>query len=486
MRTEKDFLGEIEIPEDKLYGIHSVRAKRNFPNPTTFPIEWYSAVGLVKKAYYRTYRKFRDTALQKKLNAPKGHQWMPDSVINSLEESAEAVNSGHFFDQFIVPGIQGGAGTSINMNINEIITNVALKKNNRKPGEYHFIDPLDHANIFQSTNDVIPTALHITLMQQSHKLETAINQLRFSLETLEKKHRNVLRQGYTQMQKAVPSSYGHLFSSYSDALSRDWWRISRIRERLKEVNLGGGAAGTGMGIPRFFILNAIAELRELTNLPLSHSENLADATMNQDSLVEVHAILKAHAVNLEKIANDLRLLGSDVSRHQTVHIPRKQMGSSIMPGKVNPVIAEYVISVSHKIYANDQVVSNLAGQGCLDLNAYLPSMGLAMIESFNLLESACISLLKNMLKDLSVDAVKEEQELFKSASITTALVPYIGHKEAEKLAFAMQSTGKNIFEVNETLKVLNNKDLQEILKPTSLVAKGFSLNDLPENQKKLP
>lgn len=483
MRTEKDFLGEIKIPEDKLYGIHSARAQSNFPCKTSFPIEWYSATGLIKKACYRTYRNFRDTAIQKQLSGPKGHQWMTNQVINCLEEAADEVSSGSYFNHFIVPGIQGGAGTSINMNINEIIANVALKKTGHNPGQYHVIDPLDHANIFQSTNDTVPTALHLALMQQSYKLEASINRLRSVFEALETKYRNQLRQGYTQMQKAVPSSYGHLFSSYSDALSRDWWRVSRIRERLKEVNLGGGAAGTGMGIPRYFILNAIAELRNITNLPLSHSENLTDATMNHDSLVEVHAILKAHAVNMEKISSDIRLLGSDISRHQTVKIPQKQMGSSIMPGKVNPVIAEYVISVSHKVYANDQMVSGLAARGCLDLNAYLPSMGVAMIESFNLLESACNSLHQNMLAELSIVSEQEENELYKSASITTALVPYIGHTMAEKLALKMKSTHKNIFEVNEELKILSNEDLREILDPSSLVSKGFSLNDLPENKK---
>ncbi|WP_462317932.1 lyase family protein [Marinilabilia sp.] len=483
MRTEKDFLGEVKIPEDKLYGVHSVRAQSNFPLKTPFPIEWYSAIGLVKKACYRTYRNFRNTAIEKQLNGPKGHQWMTDELIGSLEAAADELGAGNFFEHFIVPGIQGGAGTSINMNINEIIANIALKKMGRKAGDYQSIDPLDHANIFQSTNDVVPTALHLALMQLSHKLEIAINKLRSSMEELETTYRNQLRQGYTQMQKAVPSSYGHLFSSYSDALSRDWWRVSRIRERLKEVNIGGGAAGTGMGIPRFFILNVIAELRNLTNLPLAHSENLTDATMNQDSLVEVHAILKAHAVNLEKIANDLRLLGSDISRHQTVKLPQKQMGSSIMPGKVNPVIAEYAVSISHKVYANDQLISSLAAQGCLDLNAYLPSIGVALTESFNLLESACSSLQNNMLTGLIVEAGKEETELYQSASVTTALVPYIGHNMAEKLALRMKSTGKTIFEVNEDLKILSTEDLREILKPSSLVSKGFSLNDLPENKK---
>ena len=483
MRTEKDFLGEVDIPGDKLYGIHSVRAQSNFPGDTPFPVEWYKATGLVKKACYSTYKKFRDTALKKKLEGPKGHQWWSDTLIQSLESAADEVSKGYHFDHFIVPGMQGGAGTSINMNVNEIIANTALKKLGHTYGNYQHIDPLDHANIFQSTNDIIPTALHLALMTLSHDLETSINTLRSSFETLESNYRNSIRQAYTQMQTAVPSSYGHLFSSYCDALSRDWWRVSRIRERLKEVNLGGGAAGTGMGIPRYMILNVITELRAMTNLPLTQSENLADTTMNLDSLVEVHAIVKSLAVNLEKTANDLRLLGADISRHQSVKIPNKQMGSSIMPGKVNPVIAEYVISVSHKVYANDQMISSLAAQGCLDLNAYLPSIGIAMIESFKLLTAACHSFQQNMIRDLDIESEKEELEIYRSASITTALVPYIGHKMAEKIALQIKESRKSIFEVNRELQILDEKELEEILKPATLVSKGFSLNDLPGNRK---
>ena len=184
------------------------------------------------------------------------------------------------------------------------------------------------------------------------------------------------------MQEAVPSSFGILFSTYNEALSRDWWRVSKCSERIKQVNLGGGAIGTGLSLPRFFIMEVVPELRKLTGLPLAHSENLSDATSNLDRWVEIHATLKAHAVNLEKMSSDFRLLSSDLAGDKIISIPDRQVGSSIMPGKINPVIPEFVISAAHKIYSNDVLISSLCGQGTLELNAYLPVIGCAVIESY--------------------------------------------------------------------------------------------------------
>ncbi len=192
------------------------------------------------------------------------------------------------------------------------------------------------------------------------------------MEKLEKKYRNTLRIAYTQMQEAVPSTYGRLFSSYSDALSRDWWRVSKCLERIKVVNLGGSAIGTSIAVPKYFVAEVVSRLQQITGLPVTRGENLSDATSNLDPFVEVHGILKAHAVTLEKMANDLRLLASDIHGGHSLSIPKKQTGSSIMPGKVNPVIPEYVISCAHRVYSNDQLIAGLSAQGCLELNAYLP------------------------------------------------------------------------------------------------------------------
>ena len=476
-RTEKDNLGEKRIPENSLFGIHALRASENFPGNSPFPVEWYSAVGTTKLACYKTYRKFRDAAIGKLgNNLPVKN--ISDEILDALIESANEVAEGKYHDQFIVPAVQGGAGTSINMNINEIITNSALIKTGNKCGVYTLIDPTEHANIFQSTNDVIPTALTIAVMRLLQTLEEKINILRQKTEELEKNNREKLRPGYTQMQEAVPSSFGLLFSTYNEAFSRDWWRISKCSERIKQVNLGGGAIGTGLSIPRFFIMEVIPELRALTNMPVAHSENLSDATSNMDKWVEIHATLKAHAVNLEKVASDLRLLSSDISGIKTLSVPERQVGSSIMPGKINPVIPEFIISAAHKIYSNDVLISSLSGQGVLELNPYLPVIGTAIIESINLLISCSITLNNNLLSGLIVNEAAGYNALIFSPSLTTALIPHIGYHKAAEIASLMKTSKIDIFEANGILKIIDDSKLKNILQAGKLLSVGFSLDEL--------
>jgi len=476
-RIEKDSLGEKQIPSDALYGIHSIRAIENFPGISPFPVEWYKAVGITKLACYNTYRNFRKAA-EGKSGKNLTFNVINDNVLDALCDAAKEVSAGTYFDHFIIPAVQGGAGTSINMNINEIITNSALLSTGHKCGEYTFIDPLEHANIYQSTNDVIPTALTIAVMILLQSLEEKINQLRQKVEELEKKNREKLRQGYTQMQSAVPSSFGILFSTYNEALSRDWWRVSKCSERIKQVNLGGGATGTGLSLPKFFIMDVVPELRKLTGLPMSHSENLSDATSNMDKWVEIHATLKAHAVNLEKMSSDLRLLSSDLVGDKTISIPDRQIGSSIMPGKINPVIPEFVISAAHKIYSNDVLISSLCGQGTLELNAYLPVIGTSVIESINLLISCNTTLLNNLFTGLLINETAGYEAVIHSPSITTALSPYMGYHKASELALLMKDQKINIFEANSILKLIDETKLKSILEPGNLLKLGFALDDL--------
>jgi aspartate ammonia-lyase len=476
-RIEKDSLGQKQIPADALYGIHAMRAKENFPGNTQFPVEWYKAVGLTKLACYKTYRKFRVSATEK-FGQTLPVKMINNDILDALIKATGEVADGKHSDQFIVPAVQGGAGTSINMNINEIITNSALLKTGHQCGEYSFIDPLEHANIYQSTNDVIPTALTVAVMRLLQLLEEQINTLRQKVEEFEKKNREKLRPGYTQMQEAVPSSFGILFSTYSEALSRDWWRVSKCSERIKQVNLGGGAIGTGLSLPRFFIMEVVPELRNLTGLPLAHGENLCDATSNLDKWVEIHATLKAHAVNLEKMSADLRLLASDIAGEKTISIPERQVGSSIMPGKINPVITEFVISAAHKIYSNDVLVSSLSGQGTLELNAYLPVIGCTIIESINLLISCNNTLLHNLFAGLTINEASGYKALINSPSITTALSPHIGYHKAAEIALLMKEKKINIFEANSILKLIDETKLKSILLPGNLLKLGFSLDDL--------
>lgn len=478
MRIETDFIGGIKIPEKALYGINSVRARNNFPYPSIFHKEWYRAVGLVKLACYNTVVKFK-AAASKKVDLDKlPIKIISDKVLEKLIESATEVSCGDHYDSFIVPAVQGGAGTSINLNINEIIANLSILKLNGKSGDYNLVDPFEDANIYQSTNDVIPSALKIATMELLFDLEESINELRKIIEKLESEHRNSLRIGYTQLQEAVPSTFGKMFGSFNEALSRDWWRVSKSLERIKTINLGGGAIGTAISIPRFFVMEVVSELQRLTKMPITRSENLNDATCNLDSFVEVHAILKSHAVNIEKMVNDIRLLASDFSEKPVLKIPKVQVGSSIMPGKVNPVIPEFAITAVHKVYANDILISSLCGLGNFDLNAYIPEIGNALLQSIKLLISVNDSLAQNLFSGIEIDEQLAAKKLFSSPSITTALIPYIGYKKATQLSLFMKNECIDVFKANETLILLDQKKLNDILTPANIMKQGFSVFDI--------
>jgi aspartate ammonia-lyase len=480
MRTEKDFIGEKELDDTALYGIHSLRARDNFPDTTRFHIEWYKAMSLVKRACYMTADAFFSEAARKYDLSGLHIRVVKNEHLLALSESAAECEEGRHFEYFIVPAVSGGAGTSINLNINEILTNLALQKLGHKAGEYSIIDPIEDANIFQSTNDVVPTSLRVAVMQLLMILEDAINSTRKEMEELEQKHRNVLRLAYTQMQEAVPSTFGRLFSSYSDALSRDWWRVSKCLERIKVVNLGGTAIGTSIAVPKYFVNNVVARLQQLSGLPVTRGENLSDTTSNLDPFVEVHGILKAHAVNLEKTANDLRLLASDIHGSHPVNIPKKQVGSSIMPGKVNPVIPEYIISCAHRVCSNDQLIAGLSAQGCLELNAYLPVIGHALLESLKLLISADNAASEHLLHGLEINTVLSEARVMSSPSVTTALLPAIGYHNAAVIASLMKESGLDIFEANKKLGFLSEEKLREILKPENLIQGGYLIKDIED------
>jgi len=477
MRIEKDLVGELQVPEDAIYGIHSMRARENFPDTTPFSMHWYRAMGEVKHACYLAYDSFCQAARKEFPERVSELRLLDKPQTDALILAAKEIAEGKHFSSFIVPAIQGGAGTSINMNINEIISNRALIELGEKPGAYHLLDPVEAANVYQSTNDTVPTALTIAVIRQLSVLESEINLTRSRVEALETKYRSSLRLAYTQMQAAVPGSWGQLFSTYSDALSRDWWRVSKGFERIKLVNLGGGATGTGISIPRYFIMEVVPALKRITGLPVTQAENLPDATANMDKWVEVHAILKAHAVNMEKIVNDLRLLASGINEKAELKLPARQTGSSIMPGKINPVIPEFVISSAHQVYANDQQITTLAGMGCLELNAYLPSIGHAVLQSLELLIAMNRAARPFLLDGLQIDENRSAKRLYASPAITTALSPYIGYHKATELSAYMMQYETDIFDANKKLKLVDEEVLSRLMSPSNLLKKGFSLRD---------
>jgi aspartate ammonia-lyase len=260
-------------------------------------------------------------------------------------------------------------------------------------------------------------------------------------------------------------------------LSRDWWRISKCLERIKVVNLGGSAIGTSVTVPVFFVSEVVSVLQDITGLPVTRGENLSDATSNLDPFVEVHGILKAHAVNLEKISGDVRSLSSDL-HGDDVEIPQLQAGSSIMPGKVNPVIPEFVISSAHRIYSNDMLITGLSAQGCLELNAYIPVTGIALIESLTLLKACNTSLTDNLFSGLKVHAGASEKRVMKSPVIATVLLPYVGYNKASELAEYMKKHNTDIIRANEKLNILPESKLKEALQPEKIVQGGYRLKDM--------
>ena len=249
------------------------------------------------------------------------------------------------------------------------------------------------------------------------------------------------------------------------------------------MNLGGSAIGSGLASPRFFVMEAIRELQKLTRLPVTRSENLHDATCNLDPFVEVHGFLSAHAVSLEKMVGDLRLLASDLMETNAIRLPRKQVGSSIMPGKVNPVIPEFVIGCAHKVYANAAMVNSLAGQGLLDLNAYLPIIGHAFLNSLELLIAANRTLKENLFCGLEVNAKGFEAKLYCSPSVCTALLPFIGYGQAALLAEEMRRTGVSVYDANTTLNLVDTRKLEALLTPSNLLKEGFSVHDLVDEKR---
>ncbi len=480
-RKEYDFLGAADVPEDALYGIHALRASENFPDKTVFELSWYKAIGIVKAACYETYKKFIEAAYNSYGEEVRSFRFarIDEAVLDSMYQAAIEVSEGQHFEHFIVPAHQGGAGTAANMNVNEIIANRALQIRGERSGSNEIIDPTEHANVFQSTNDVIPTALRVAVMHELNTLEAFINGSRTEFERLENTYRDRIRFAYTQMQEAVPVTYGRLFGTYSESFSRDWWRISKCLERIKVVNLGGSAIGTGLTVPRFFIMEVVQSLRHLTGLPVTRGDNLSDATSNLDSLVEIHGILKAHAVNLEKAVSDIRLLAADVFAGKEMIIPQRQVGSSIMPGKVNPVIAEYVISVVHRVYANDVLISALSGQGVLELNAYIPEIGHSLLESLRLLISGNKAMTDYLLKGIVfTEAPEMKNRLFQSPSITTALIPYIGYKKATELALIMKERQIDLITLNQESAFIDDDLLETLLKPHELLKTGYTLKEI--------
>ncbi|MEU2157343.1 aspartate ammonia-lyase [Streptomyces sp. NPDC019396] len=456
-RTEHDLLGDRDIPADAYYGIHTLRAVENFPITGT-PISRYpdlvTALACVKQAAALANR---DLGL---LTADRA-----DAITTACEE----VRSGKLHDQFVVDVIQGGAGTSTNMNANEVIANRALELLGERKGNYAVLHPLEHVNAGQSTNDVYPTAVKIALDFAAQRLLEAMGQLRTAFAAKAEEFADVLKMGRTQLQDAVPMTLGQEFAAYAVMLDEDRQRLTEARALIHEISLGGTAIGTGLNAhPRYAEL-ACRHAQDLTGLPLTVAADLVEATQDAGAFVQLSGVLKRIAVKLSKTCNDLRLLSSGPrAGFAEINLPPVQAGSSIMPGKVNPVVPEVVNQIAFEVIGNDMAVTMAAEAGQLQLNAFEPLIAHSLLKSLTHLRAGCVSLAERCVSGITANREHLAHLVGRSIGLATALNPHIGYEQATAVAQEALVTGGSVQELVLDKGLLTREELQRILRPANL------------------
>lgn len=401
--------------------------------------------------------------------------YLADDVAQAIEWACLQIIAGEYHDQFVVDPMQGGAGTSTNMNFNEVIANIALEKLGLKKESFDKIHPLHHVNLHQSTNDVYPTALRVAILFLLKDLENVVGDLQSELQAKELEFKDIVKLGRTQLQDAVPMTLGMTFGAWSEAIARDRWRIFKSRERIKVVNLGGTAIGTGLNAPRKYIFKAAEQLRRFTGLNLSRSENLVDATQNLDPFVEVSGMLKAFASSLLKISNDLRFLaGGPGGGLAEIILPERQKGSSIMPGKINPVIPEMIGQVAIKVMANDTIVAQTASMGNLELNQFLPLLGFSLLESLQLLTNAIPKFTNLCIKGIKPNPFNCEKNVQSSQALVTVLVSKLGYSKIEKLVWEANENNKKIEQLLIEKKLFSKTEIVDLMAPANMYKLGFT------------
>jgi aspartate ammonia-lyase len=452
-RIERDLLGSMELPAHVYWGVHTERARRNFHiSGRTVNPSLIKAMATVKKACCMT-------------NAELGYlrKEKAEAMILACNEIIE----GEFRDQFPVDALQGGAGTSTNMNINEVIANRAIEILGGTKGDYEIVHPVEDVNLHQSTNDTYPTAVKIACINLLKDLSRKIAHLQGAFQEKESVFGKVVKIGRTELQEAVPVTLGAEFAACAEAISRDRWRTFKCEERLRVVNLGGTAVGTGLTAPRNYIFTVIEKLRDITGLGLSRGENVMGETAHADPFVEVSGILKAHATNLIKICNDLRLL----NLLGEIKLPELQAGSSIMPGKVNPVMLEAAMQAGMKVTANDHIVTDAVGRGTLQINEFLPLLAHAILDSLDILININ-DRLAGYIEKTSSDEEKCREYFDKSPMIITALLPVIGYEKAtELIGEFFSSDRKNMRTFLE--EKLGKALVDELFSPDRITALGY-------------
>lgn len=459
MRAEHDSIGAIEIPADAYYGAQTLRAAQNFPiTGMHLHPEVINSICQIKKAAALT-----------NLDVGRLDQDRVDAIVQACDE----IIAGELHDQFIVDPIQGGAGTSLNMNANEVIANRAIEILGGKLGDYDLIHPNDHVNYAQSTNDVFPSAGRITCYKLLQKAEAELQRLKIAFLEKAEEFDDVIKMGRTQMQDAVPIRLGQEFEAWSYAIGRDLRRFKNARRDMRFLNLGGTAIGTGINADVEYLEAVIVRLAEITGLPLTQADNLIDGTQNTDGYVAASSAVKTCAVNLSKISNDLRLMSSGPrAGFNEINLPEKQAGSSIMPGKVNPVIPEVVNQVSFNIIGNDVTVTMAAEAGQLELNAFEPIIFYNLFQSIETLKFAVRTLLDNCIVGITANREHCHDLVFNSVGIITAVTPHLGYRAASRVANEAIASGKPIRDIILRDKLMTEAELDKALDPYAMTEPG--------------
>ena len=464
-RIEADSIGTKDVPENVYYGVQSLRAAENFPiTGLTMHPEIINSLAYIKKACAIT-------------NCEVGV--LDKKIANAIVQACDEIIEGKFHNDFIVDPIQGGAGTSLNMNANEVIANRAIEILGGAKGDYEIVNPNDHVNCGQSTNDVIPTAGKMTTLRLLKNLKRELLRLHEALVEKADEFDHVIKMGRTQMQDAVPIRLGQEFRAYSVAIMRDLRRMEKSLEEMQVVNMGGTAVGTGINADETYLKRIVPNLSEVSNMDFVQAFDLIDSTQNLDSFVAVSGSIKACAVTLSKIANDFRLMSSGPrAGFGEINLPPKQNGSSIMPGKVNPVIPEVVNQVAFNIIGNDVTITMAAEGGQLELNAFEPIIFYCMFQSISTLTYAVQTFVDNCVSGITANEKRCRELVENSIGIITAICPHVGYKKSAEIAKEALATGKSVRELILRDELLSAEDLDSILDPVHMTEPGISRKDI--------
>jgi aspartate ammonia-lyase len=451
-RTEIDFLGPMEVPADAYWGVQTARAIENFPitgqKISNMP-NLIRALAHIKKAA---------ASVNGELGA------ISSAHARAIVQACDEIVAGQLHDQFVVDVIQGGAGTSTNMNANEVIANRGLELMGFARGRYDMLHPNDHVNASQSTNDVYPTALRLAAWTGIGRLLQALAGLREAFDQKAKAFEDILKIGRTQLQDAVPMTLGQEMLAYAVMLGEDEQRLSEARALMLEVNLGATAIGTGINAPAGYAKNVVDRLAQYSGVPVVASPNLVEATQDTGAFVQLSGVLKRIACKLSKIANDLRLLSSGPQAGLgDIFLPARQAGSSIMPGKVNPVIPEVVNQVAYEVIGNDLMITMASESGQLQLNAFEPVMGWALTNSIEHLTNACNTFQHHCVRGIEANTALLARRVAESVTLVTALNPIIGYEKAARIAKTVLQEGGTIAEVADRLGILKKEDVEALL-----------------------